>query len=74
MKDTARYFKIVTWSVEDQCFIDQCPGIIGPCCHCEGEAQVFRELFQILGKWITLMKLKASHCLHRPPESICLSR
>lgn len=30
-----RYLKIVEWSFESQCFIGQCPGIIGPCCHGE---------------------------------------
>ena len=56
MKDTARYFKIVTWSDEDQCFIGQCPGIIGPCCHGEDEAQVFHELCQIVEEWIMMME------------------
>ncbi len=40
MKESARYLKIVEWSEEDQCYIGQCPGIIGPCCHGDNEAQV----------------------------------
>ena len=56
MKESANYFKIVTWSEEDQCFIGQCPGIIGPCCHGEDEAKVYQELCQIVEEWITLMK------------------
>ena len=30
MTDSARYVKIVEWSDEDQCFVGQCPGVIGP--------------------------------------------
>ena len=56
MKDSARYIKLVEWSDEDQCFIGQCPGIIGPCCHGDDEAQVYAELCQIVEEWIALMK------------------
>ena len=56
MKDSALYIKLVEWSDEDQCFIGQCPGIIGPCCHGDDEAQVYAELCQIVEEWITLMK------------------
>ncbi len=48
MKDSALYIKLVEWSDEDQCFIGQCPGIIGPCCHGDDEAQVYAELCQIV--------------------------
>ena len=30
MNESARFLKIVEWSDEDQCFVGQCPGIIGP--------------------------------------------
>jgi hypothetical protein len=33
MKTSARYIKLVEWSDDDQRFVGQCPGIIGPCCH-----------------------------------------
>ena len=56
MKTSARYVKIVEWSDEDQCFIGQCPGIIGPCCHGDDEAQVYTELCQIVEEWITQME------------------
>ncbi len=56
MKASARYVKIVEWSDEDQCFVGQCPGIIGPCCHGDDEAQVYAELCQVVEEWITLMK------------------
>jgi len=56
VKDSALYIKLVEWSDEDQCFIGQCPGIIGPCCHGNDEAQVYAELCQIVEEWIALMK------------------
>lgn len=48
MKDSARYIKIVEWSDADQSFVGQCPGIIGPCCHGDDEAAVYRELCGIV--------------------------
>lgn len=55
MKESAQYLKIVEWSEEDQCFIGQCPGIIGPCCHGDDEVQVYQDLCQIVDEWITTM-------------------
>lgn len=56
MNESARYLKIVEWSDEDGCFVGQCPGIIGPCCHGTNEAQVYAELCQIVDEWIEIMK------------------
>ncbi len=56
MKDSARYLKIVVWSEADQCFIGQCPGIIGPCCHGDDETQVYAELCQIVEEWLAILK------------------
>lgn len=56
MKESARYLKIVEWSDEDQCFVGQCPGVIGPCCHGNDETQVYVELCQIVDEWIEMMK------------------
>ncbi len=56
MKESARYIKIVEWSDEDESFVGQCPGIIGPCCHSDDEAQVYAELCKIVDEWIELMK------------------
>ena len=56
MKESAHYLKIVEWSDEDQCYIGQCPGIIGPCCHGEDEAEVYKELCQIVEEWISMIK------------------
>jgi predicted RNase H-like HicB family nuclease len=55
VKDSALYVKLVEWSDEDQCFVGQYPGIIGPCCHGDDEAQVYDELCQIVEEWIALM-------------------
>ncbi|MEP7336971.1 MAG: hypothetical protein ABI977_04450 [Acidobacteriota bacterium] len=56
MNESALYLKIVEWSDEDGCFVGQCPGIIGPCCHGDEEAQVYTELCQIVNEWIEIMK------------------
>ena len=56
MNESARYVKIVEWSEEDQCFVGQCPGIIGPCCHGLDEAQVYAELCRIVDEWIEILK------------------
>jgi predicted RNase H-like HicB family nuclease len=54
--DSARYIKLVEWSEEDQAFVGQCPGIIGPCCHGPDEAEVYRELCEIVDEWIDTLK------------------
>jgi len=56
MKDSARYIKFVEWSDEDQCYVGQCPGIVGPCCHGDDEEGVFSQLCQIVDDWIATMK------------------
>ena len=55
MTDAARYVKIVEWSDADGAFVGQCPGVIGPCCHGPDEAEVYRELCEIVEEWITVM-------------------
>ena len=54
MTDSARYIKIVEWSEEDNAFVGQCPGVIGPCCHGTDEVQVYRELCEIVFEWLEL--------------------
>jgi predicted RNase H-like HicB family nuclease len=56
MNESARYIKIVEWSDEDQCFVGQCPGIVGPCCHGQNEAEVYVELCQIVDEWIEIYR------------------
>ena len=56
MNESARYIKIVEWSDEDQCFVGQCPGIVGPCCHGDNEAEVYGELCGIVDEWLEIFK------------------
>jgi predicted RNase H-like HicB family nuclease len=56
MSDAGRYVKIVEWSEEDGVFVGQCPGVIGPCCHGPDEAEVYRQLCQIVEDWIALLQ------------------
>jgi predicted RNase H-like HicB family nuclease len=56
VSDSARYIKIVEWSDDDQCFIGQCPGVIGPCCHGDDEAEVYAQLCGIVEEWIENLK------------------
>lgn len=67
MKDSARYVKIVEWSDEDGCFVGQCPGIIGPCCHGDDEVATFAELCQIVDEWVASMKSRGEPL---PPHTI----
>ena len=56
MRDSARYVKIVEWSDEDEVFVGQCPGVIGPCCHGADEAAVYRQLCEIVAEWLELAR------------------
>jgi predicted RNase H-like HicB family nuclease len=67
VKDSARYVKLVEWSDEDGCFVGQCPGIIGPCCHGDDEANVYAELCRIVEEWIETMKARGQPL---PPTTI----
>ena len=56
MNESARYIKLVEWSEADQCFVGQCPGVIGPCCHGDDVAQVYAELCQMVDEWVEILK------------------
>jgi len=56
LNESSKYVKIVEWSDEDQCFVGQCPGIIGPCCHGDDETKVYAELCRIVEEWIQTLK------------------
>ena len=56
MYDSARYIKIVEWSEEDQCFVGQCPGVVGPWGHGDNEVDVYAELCQIVDEWLEILK------------------
>ena len=67
MTDAARYVKLVEWSDEDGAFVGQCPGVIGPCCHGDDEAEVYRQLCEIVEDWLAVAH-RAGHPL--PPPTI----
>jgi predicted RNase H-like HicB family nuclease len=54
MKDSARYAKIVEWSVEDPCYVGSAPGLVYGGCHGAEEEAVFRELCQIVEEAVAL--------------------
>ncbi len=56
MRQSAFFLKIVERSDEDQCFVGQCPGVIGPCCHGDDEAEVYARLCRIVDEWIEIMR------------------
>jgi predicted RNase H-like HicB family nuclease len=56
VNDSAKYIKIVEWSDEDRCLVGQCPGIVGPCCHGDNEAEVYAELCEIVDEWLEILK------------------
>nr|VFJ89756.1 MAG: Predicted nuclease of the RNAse H fold, HicB family [Candidatus Kentron sp. H]VFJ91300.1 MAG: Predicted nuclease of the RNAse H fold, HicB family [Candidatus Kentron sp. H]VFJ97820.1 MAG: Predicted nuclease of the RNAse H fold, HicB family [Candidatus Kentron sp. H] len=56
MRKNDRYLKVVEWSEEDQCYVGQCPGVIGPCCHGDDESSVHSELSRIVDEWIEILE------------------
>jgi predicted RNase H-like HicB family nuclease len=54
MTEAAHYVMLVEWSDEDNAFVGQCPGIIGPCCHGLDEVEVYKELCEIVEEWINI--------------------
>ena len=46
--------KIVEWSKNDNCYIGSIPGFLGPCCHGDNEAVVYKQLCKILDEWIDI--------------------
>ena len=55
MKDSDRYVKIVEWSEADQCYVGSSPGLIYGGCHGPDEAEVFRELCEVVEETIDLL-------------------
>ena len=54
MRESARYAKIVEWSVEDQCYVGSSPGLIYGGCHGQDEEAVFSELCAVVEEAIAL--------------------
>ena len=61
MKDSARYVKIVEWSIEDRCYVGSAPGLILGGCHGADEQEVFAELCQIVEEAIVLYREDGKH-------------
>jgi predicted HicB family RNase H-like nuclease len=66
MKDSDRYLKIVEWSEKDQCYVGTCPGLFYGGCHGDNEAQVYKELCEIVEENIALYKENGKSF---PPET-----
>ena len=66
MKDSDRYLKIVEWSEEDQCYVGTCPGLFYGGCHGDNEAEVYKELCEIVEENISLYKENGKSL---PPET-----
>jgi predicted HicB family RNase H-like nuclease len=56
MKPRDRYLKLVSWSIEDGCYVGSVPGWIDACCHGSDEAEVYRELCRVLDEWIEIYR------------------
>jgi len=54
MKVADQYIKLVEWSEEDQCYVGSSPGFIGPCCHGNDEAKVYKQLCRIVDEWVDI--------------------
>jgi predicted RNase H-like HicB family nuclease len=56
MKDSDRYIKIVAWSEEDGCYVDQVPGLFFGGCHGDDEKAVYAELCEIVDEVIEMQR------------------
>ena len=54
MKNSDRYLKIVEWSEGDQCYVGSCPNLMYGGCHGNNEADVYKELCEIVEENIAL--------------------
>ncbi|MGV3531441.1 MAG: hypothetical protein ACO1QR_03665 [Chthoniobacteraceae bacterium] len=61
------FLKLVEWSDEDGCFVGSAPPLIGPSCHGGDEAEVYRELCQIVKEWIAIHKDDDGGFRSQPP-------
>jgi predicted HicB family RNase H-like nuclease len=56
MKTSDRYLKIVEWSERDQCYVGTCAGLMLGGVHGDDEAEVYRELCQVVEEWLDIYK------------------
>jgi predicted HicB family RNase H-like nuclease len=43
--------KVVEWSDADKCYVGSALPLIGPCCHGDNEAEVYKQLCEIVEEW-----------------------
>ena len=56
MKESDRYLKIVEWSQEDSSYVGTCPGLMLGGVHGDNEAEVYKELCEVVEEWIEVYK------------------
>ncbi len=66
MKKSDLYLKIVEWFEADQCYVGTCPGLFYGGCHGDNEAEVYKELCEIVDENIALYKENGNPL---PPET-----
>ena len=66
MKNSDRYIKIVEWSEEDQCYVGTCPGLFYGGCNGDNEADVYKELCEIVEENVVLYRENSKSL---PPET-----
>jgi len=66
MKNSDFYLKIVEWSEEDQCYVGTSPGLFYGGCHGDNEAEVYKDLCEIVEENIVLYKENGKPL---PPET-----
>ena len=62
---SARYPRVIEWSLEDGCYVGSAPPLIGQCCHGKDEARVYAQLCRIVEEWIAVLEADG-HALPEP--------
>ncbi len=50
----ACYLQVVSWSEEDQCWVDRCPGVMGSCCRGADNALADADSERMVAEWLEL--------------------
>jgi predicted HicB family RNase H-like nuclease len=66
MKKSDKYLKIVEWSEDDQCYVATCPGMMFGGVQGDDEAEVYRELCQVVEEWVRILEKDG---MPLPPET-----
>ncbi|MBL4661117.1 MAG: type II toxin-antitoxin system HicB family antitoxin [Alcanivoracaceae bacterium] len=54
MKISDKYLKIVKWSIQDNCYIGYCPGLMLGGVHGDDEAKVYAQLCTVVDEWLEI--------------------